>query len=124
MRIQVLGTSLSSCAVRAGLAAEGFAVTDFFPSYQILIEETAGPVPEVDGVDCELERQIVNLIAAIAGTDVLLRRPGGIRSDHMIRILIPNNEAMGHSIEQAIIKGFALATQPKSRRRLKWFARS
>jgi hypothetical protein len=123
MRIQVSGTCLSACAVRSGLAAEGFAVTSAFPSYQILIEETYGPVPEVDGVDCELERQIVNMIAKTAGTDILLRRPGGVQSDQKIRILIPKDDAIANLVEQAIIKGFALATQSKSNWRSKWFAR-
>ncbi|MBI3679054.1 MAG: hypothetical protein HY235_01390 [Acidobacteria bacterium] len=123
MRIQVAGTSEPAKAVRTGLAAEGFAVTGHFASYQIFIEETDGAVPEVDGIDCELERQIVNCIARTASTDILLRRPGGIQSDQKIRIAIPKDQAMASRVEQAIIKGFALATGSQSNRRIKWFGR-
>ncbi|MBM3813446.1 MAG: hypothetical protein FJW20_17630 [Acidimicrobiia bacterium] len=123
MRIQVKGECPSAKAVRTGLAAEGFAVSDWFPTYKIHIGETEGAIPEVDGVDCELERQVVNSIATIAGTDVLLRRPGGVRSDQEIRILIPRNQEMAAAVEQAAIKGFALATNNKSNWRMTWFGK-
>ncbi len=123
MRIQVTGNCEPAKAVRKGLMAEGFAVTDSFASYQILVEQTDGEIPEVDGIDCELERQIVNCISKLADTDVLLRRCGGVRSDQKIRIAVPRNEAVSAQVEQAIIKGFALATNTRPDRRLKWFAR-
>ncbi len=123
MRIQVTGDCPSARAVRTGLAAEGFAVTRWFPSYEIQIEATSGAIPEVDGVDSELERQVVNCIAGIANTDILLRRQGEVRSDQKIRILIPQDEAKAALVEQAIIKGFALATTSRPNRRSTWFAR-
>ena len=124
MRVRVTGTSGPAKAVRTGLAAEGFAVTDRFSSYQIIVEEAEGDVPEVDGIDCELERQIVNCIAKIADTDVLLRRRGGIESDQRIRIAVPKDDGMASRVEQAIIKGFALAAGSQSGKRRKWFGKS
>jgi hypothetical protein len=124
MRIQVTGGSQSAKAVRTGLAAEGFAVCQRFATYKIQVGETDGAIPEVDGVDCELERQIVNCISRMADTDILLRRPGGVQSDQSIRVLVPGDPAVAHLVEQAIIKGFALAVNSKSNRRTKWFAKS
>lgn len=89
MRIRVDGDCDSAKAVRGYLADGGFLVDDDVYSYSVCVEETDSPVPVVDGIHCKLESEIVNAIAQLANTQVILDRPGANRSDRSIKIGVP-----------------------------------
>lgn len=107
MRIQIVGDSLTANAVRCGLQMARLAITDTLPDYTIEFTETHKDVPVIDGVDCEIERLIINSIASVAKTDIYLARQGGIQSDNKIIISIPRFSEPNQLklIEKAVIQG-------------------
>lgn len=80
--------------------------------YTVEIVHCDGPVPTVDGVDSEWERKLINRIADIAGTNILLLRPGGIQSDQHIRIGIPDGR-LAPKVERGVFQAvLQMASMP------------
>lgn len=120
MRIRVTGDCASAAAIRTGLTLEGLAVTQEGPYTHLLtLLEWSGSLPGVDGIDCDLERMVVNQIALEARTDLVLRRLGGVRNEDSVTVLLPHDASQGllAGIESGIIKGFGLYVHRRQRQR-------
>lgn len=105
MRVRVIGDSESAVAVRSSLfLSGGVVISEVGYGYTVEIEDQAGwPTPTIDGVDCDFERRLLNSIATVANTPVLMLRPGGVQSDRHVKIGVPTG-AERHLIEQAIMR--------------------
>jgi hypothetical protein len=106
MRIAVLGDCLSAKAVRGLLEQAGYVVVSKGQQYTLKIAESAEPSVIVDGVDCELERHVVNEIAKLIDGDIVLRRAGGVQSDVELSIIVPANDDVRIAVERGIVRGF------------------
>jgi hypothetical protein len=105
LRIIVNGDNDTAKAVRGILLQGGFVVTTQLARLELTIEEADIPEPVLDGVDGELERQ---LLAAIADQSpsgrVLIQRKGGNRSDQVMRIIVPAVDEERVAIETAVLR--------------------
>lgn len=120
MRIKVTASSALRCGevarrLRGMLRLEDFVVTDSRPDYQVEIAASGSQYIEVDGVDCELERQIVNMIAELTETNILLKRAGGVQSDRAIRIGLPSRETDCTAVENGVFRGLVKHTKRSQR---------
>lgn len=108
MRIRVLGDCDSAKAVRGYLIDGGLLVDDTVYGYTVEIEETDSTIPVIDAIDSKLESAIVNAVAMLAGTQILLDRPGPNRSDTHIRISVPRSFSIVQkdAVERGIRGGF------------------
>jgi hypothetical protein len=106
LRVIINGDNDTAKAVRGILLQGGFVVTTRLARLELTIEEADIPEPVLDGVDSELERQ---LLAAIADRTpsgrVLIQRSGGIRSDQAMRIVVPAVDEERVAMETAILRG-------------------
>lgn len=89
MRIRITGTNDSAKALRGLLIDGGHLIDDEVYNYTINVIDTAESFPEIDGIHCRLESAILDGIALVAATPVLVDRPGPNRSDTFITIGIP-----------------------------------
>jgi hypothetical protein len=124
MRIYVTGDNDAAKLTRASLSRAGFVVAAETPSYHewspfayrlVTIEESQDAAePEVDGIDCELERRIVQAIAGLSTSGrVLLHRRGGVQSDREIRIVVPANDHDRDAVALGVTRGLAQETRLK-----------
>lgn len=91
MRIRITGDAELVKATSLYLIDGGFLIGDEAASYSIEFKKTSASIPSLDGVDCKLEGHLLNSIAMVANTAVLVDRPGPNRSDSHIVIGIPES---------------------------------
>jgi hypothetical protein len=122
MRVQVKGNCGAAMVVRGYLTKAGFYVTGVAPDYVLHIESQNAAQVTIDAIDCEFERNLINMISEQlirAGHEhaIVLERAGGIRSDREARIVVPADDKVSHAVEIGILNGFARTVrQPASRR--------
>lgn len=122
MRVKVIGDNSTANTLRGYLAIAKISVVNVLPTFTIIIEESGDrPYIVVDGVDCDLERSIVNHICDKA-PGVYLARQNGIRSARAIRVLVPPQEALKVAVEIGCLRGVVDATKYRSRLRAVWAA--
>jgi hypothetical protein len=111
----------SARRLRGLLRLADYAVVDSRPDYKVRLRASASEHVEVDSIDCELERHVVNEIAHLSPRHVLLMRSSAaVRSDAEIEIGIPADEASRDAVERGVLRGLDRATKrastPVSRR--------
>lgn len=106
MRFRVIGKSESAKAVRTSLFMGGVVVADEGYGFTIEVTDTDLNIPTVDGVDSEIERLMLDRIAEVANTPIMMMRPGGNRSDQHIVIGVPQTgrHLVERGIAQAVIR--------------------
>jgi hypothetical protein len=122
MRICVIGENATAAAIRGNLQHAGFVVVDRFAAYTIDITEAPVDQPIVDGVDSELERHFVNLLAERTPSGrVLLQRAGGNQDDRTLVITVAPTEDERRAVEIAAIGALGKATRVRARRDRRWW---
>jgi hypothetical protein len=116
MRINIKGKNVSALALRGMLRKSGFVVSEAGALLSVAIEESeTESFIVVDGVDSELERLVVNSIAELSLTPILLRRGGSRQSsDHEIAITVPARDAERIAVERGVLRALIRASEPKS----------
>lgn len=124
MRIQISGECEAIKGLRGLLSKAGFQLVEMFPTYSITLHESDdADCIVVDGVDSELERQVVNCIAELSPSGrILLQRGGGNQSDRTLILTLPVNDAEQWAAQQGILRGLLKQVEQKGGWR-RWFAR-
>lgn len=105
MRIKVIGDNPTANGLRGLLQHEKFQLVDRFPTYTIdLIEDSCLKQVQLDSVDSDFERCILNSISELNGS-VLLVREGSNRDDTKVIIRLPNDDVTSWKVQQGIIRG-------------------
>lgn len=90
MRISIKGENEAAGELRGMLQSAGYTVTDIAPTHTIFLEEdeVLGLADHfvIDGIECPLERRVMEHIHHQTGKNIMLARVGGVQSDRDIRI--------------------------------------
>lgn len=125
MRIKIVGSNATALGLAGHLRRMSLVpvpASSPFCSYRVEIEEssTADQIV-VDGVDCELERDVVRFVADLApGGKVLLQRGGGVQDDSAVKITVPMRDDCRHAVELGVARAFS---QAKGAPRKSWLRR-
>lgn len=94
------------------------AVVNRMPDYTVhLLADSDCEWPELDSIDCTLERNVMNLLQQNGVGTVLVKRAGGIQSDKEMHVSYPPK--MGVQVEKAILVALEKERQDKP-----WWRRS
>lgn len=113
MRVNVTGSADSAKALTGTLSAAGFLVSDFMPSYTVIVEdaEEGEGVIKVDSVHCALDSFLVRHLRPLTATPVLLQTAGGIQTDNTIRIYVPRRDLDRKAVETAVLRALLEITR-------------
>lgn len=114
MRVRIDGDCQSALAVRAALALSGIAVSAEAYGLTVAIHETDQQYVTVDGIDTILEAKLVNRIAALTDSPLLLFRSGGVQTEEEVRLGVPENWPVERkaAFERGVLQGVLQALQP------------
>lgn len=115
MRIKVQGTSQSVAVLRSHLEHPnvGYIVSGAAASFTIILDDDPNATHiTVDSIDSPLERNIINCIAELTDSQILLARAGGIQDETSIRLIIPVNTDPS-VIERGVLRGILKTTKHK-----------
>ena len=110
MRVSVHGQASAAKVLRGYLEAAGFHVTDFSPSYTVLIEEGTGPNIVLDGVNCPFKDAVQDAIAELTDTRIEYHRAGGVQSDRKIRVVTPPKETDSETVERGLLRALLVVS--------------
>ncbi len=110
MKIHVVGHCDAAKVVKGYLEYAGIQVSDHFPTFTIHLDQRDTAYVIVDGVDSELERNVINCIAELLEQHriekpVALHRSGGIQTDREIRVVAPEEEREAAAVELGVFRG-------------------
>jgi len=113
MRIQIIGDCDSAKSLRGLLGRAGFAISDKNSFYTInLTQNDSLSYVQVDSIDCELERTIIQCIGELGVKQFLLRRDFAMPSDREITITLP--EHLSYEVEIGIMRAMIRCVTPKN----------
>lgn len=93
MRVAIIGDTSTARGLRSLLLVNGFQL-DGTPRVTITLEDGPSVCPVVDGIDSELERVVVSLIAELTPSGhVLLARRGGVQHARALKVTVPKGNA-------------------------------
>lgn len=118
MRIFVTGKHPSVKVLERLLEANGYTISDYNPFLKIYLEYTPDHHIIVDGVDSEFERRVINNIAEITPSQILLNRADGIESDQEMRIFVNSDSAACDAVERGVLRAIMQVTRHASERTL------
>lgn len=112
MRIHVWGSSPAAGGLASVLRAQGYHVSDQFPSYTVVIHD--GPVTQivVDTPDAIFGRLVTHQVGALAPNGgVFVQAAGGNQNDRQVVITVPEaQDASAHAVEHGVMRALDLVT--------------
>lgn len=108
MRVKVVGQNDTATALKGLLRRFKLVPSDTYYTFKVEIVEADVPEIVIDGVDCDLERQVVKYIAERAGR-VVLQREGGNQDDASVKITVPKDDRKRYAVELGICRALSLA---------------
>jgi chemotaxis regulatin CheY-phosphate phosphatase CheZ len=118
MRIFVTGKHPSTKVLERLLEANGYTISEYQPFMTLILEYTNEPYIIVDGVDSEFERRVINNIAEITPSKILLNRIDGIESDQEMRIFVNYDPTLCDAVERGVLRALMQVTRHTAERTL------
>lgn len=105
MRIEIQGGNDAARELKAMLQSQGYAVTNLHPTHRITLEEDATLTDYfvLDGIECPLERRVMEHVCEQTNKNPMLARVGGIQSDHELRLRFSPADA--HQVAVGAFRG-------------------